>query len=238
MKRLLRVSKLTKKFGGLTACYEVNLDVPAGQIIGLIGPNGAGKTTIFNCITGMYSPDSGRVVFDEIDITGWTAQKICCSGIARTFQVVKPFRSMTVLENVMIGALSKSADTKKAERRAWDILNFTKLEDKASLLPKALTIADLKRLELSRALASQPKLLMLDEAMAGLTPKECEDAVELIMKIKERGITILMVEHVMEVIMPVSDEIVVIDNGQNLFTGVPEEVANNDQVIKAYLGGD
>ncbi len=233
---LLTVQKVTKRFGGLLANDQVDLSVEKGEIIGLIGPNGAGKTTLFNCIAGVYKPDGGQVVFDGRDITGLPPAQICRAGIARTFQVVRPFKSMTVLDNVMLGAFARGPDTAKARKEALEVLDFTGLGPKAQAIAQALTLPDLKRIELARALATGPSLLMLDEVMAGLNPTESEDAIELIRDIRKSGISILMVEHVMEVIMPVSDRVVVIDGGKNLMTGTPEEVSRDPRVIAAYLG--
>jgi branched-chain amino acid transport system ATP-binding protein len=233
---LLNVNQLTKRFGGLLANDKVDLAVRRSEIVGVIGPNGAGKTTLFNCIAGVYAPDDGDVYFQGTRITGWTPPRICRCGIARTFQVMRPFRSLTVLENVMMGAFVHTSSPGEASRTSMKVLDFTGLMEKRNEKAGALTLPDLKRLELSRALATKPTLVMLDEVMAGLTPKECEEAVDLIRQIRATGISIMMVEHVMEVIMPVSDRIVVIDNGRNLATGTPLEVSRDPRVIAAYLG--
>jgi branched-chain amino acid transport system ATP-binding protein len=233
---ILKVEKVTKFFEGLIANNEVDLVVNKGSITGLIGPNGAGKTTLFNCIAGVYKPDNGRIIFNDINIVGWPPQKICRVGIARTFQVPKPFITMNVIDNVIVGALIRYSKPKVAKEKALEVLDFVGLYPKRLLNPDALTIADLKRLEIARALATEPKLLMLDEAMAGLNPAECQDAVRLIKNIQAEGITILMIEHVMEIIIPVSNVVTVIDNGKNLLTGSPDEVVNDPRVITAYLG--
>jgi branched-chain amino acid transport system ATP-binding protein len=232
---LLELNGVTKSFGGVTANNNVSFEVKEGQIVGLIGPNGAGKTTMFSLISGFIKPDRGSVKFDGRDITGIAPEKICKLGLTRTYQVVKPFKDMTVLENVMVGAFSHTSSMKKTREIALDVLEITGLIDKKDLLGRSLTIADKKRLELSRALATRPKLLLLDEVMAGLTPVETQEAVELIRKIS-KDVTLLIIEHVMEVIMPLSDHVIVLDMGQVIARGLPHEIAKNDQVIKAYLG--
>ncbi len=233
---LLEIRGITKRFGGLLANKGIEFGVERGAIVGLIGPNGAGKTTLFNCVTGFYRPDEGKVVFDGRDITGWPPERVCQAGIARTFQIVKPFAQMTVLENVMVGALLRHPTTSASRAAAMEALEFTGLAPKQGMMARNVTIADKKRLEVARALAAGPKLLMLDEAMAGLTPKETQEAIALILRLQARGITILLVEHVMEVVMPISHHIVVLDYGQKIAEGRPEEIANDERVIEAYLG--
>jgi len=233
---LLEVRNLTKRFGGLVANHRINLDINEGEIVGLIGPNGAGKTTLFNCIAGYYKPDEGTVRFMGKDITGHPPERVCKEGIARTFQLVKIFKDMTVLENVMVGALARARNTREARELAMEILEFVGEADKKDVLAGSLTIADKKRLEMARALATKPKLLMLDEVMAGLNPAEVSEAVDLILKIREQGITVFLVEHVMAAIMPISDRIIVLDSGEKIAEGLPEEIASNERVIKAYLG--
>ncbi len=232
---LLEVSGITKRFGGLLANNDIAFHVEQGTIVGLIGPNGAGKTTLFNCVTGFHRPEAGRALFDGVDITGWSPERVCQAGIARTFQIVRPFAQMSVLENVMVGALLRHRGT-AARAAAADLLELTGLAPRQSMLARTLTIADKKRLELARALATRPKLLMLDEAMAGLTPREMQEAVNLVLRLQARGITILLVEHVMEVVMPISDRIVVLDYGQKIAEGRPEEIVHDERVIRAYLG--
>ena len=233
---LLEVRDLTMRFGGLVANDRVSLHVDADEIVGLIGPNGAGKTTLFSCISGTIRATSGQVLLDGQDVVGQAPEEICRRGIARTFQIVRTFREMTVLENVMVGALLRSGGTRQARVDAEEVLELTGLAHKRHVLGAGLTIADRKRVELARALATRPKLLMLDEVMAGLNPRERREAVELVRAAHARGIAILMVEHVMEVIMPISDRVVVLTNGRKLLEDRPEAVARNEEVIKAYLG--
>lgn len=233
---LLEVLNLTKRFGGLVANDNITFQVEEGEIVGLIGPNGAGKTTLFNCIAGVYNADGGSIHFGGRDVTRHTPEQVCKEGIARTFQIVRTFKGMTVLDNVMVGAYLRWSNTSDACRRAMDVLRFTGLIRKKDFLGSALTVADRKRLEFARALATEPKLLMLDEAMAGLNPSESKEAVEMVRAINARGVTILMVEHVMQVVMPISKKIVVLDYGKKIVEDIPANVAKNPEVIKAYLG--
>lgn len=233
---LLEIKNLTKSFGGLTANQKVNIAVEEGEIVGLIGPNGAGKTTLFNCVTGHYRPDSGQVIFDGHDITGWSPERICKAGLVRTFQIVKPFMSMSVLENVMTAGFLHTNSTAVAKKNASELLEFTGLADKRRMVAANLTVADKKRLELTRALATKPKMLMFDEVMAGLTATETNDAIDLILALHRQGITILLVEHVMEVVMPISKRVNVLDYGVKIAEGAPAQIARNERVIKAYLG--
>jgi branched-chain amino acid transport system ATP-binding protein len=202
----------------------------------LIGPNGAGKTTLFNCIAGFYPPTGGNVHFKGNDITGLPANEICLRGIARTFQIVRIFKDMSVLDNVRVGAFSRTNSTVRAKQKALEVLDFCGLAAKKSLLAGGLTIADKKRLEFTKALATEPSLLMLDEAIAGLNQTETAEAVELVKKVRESGITVLLVEHVMEVVMPISSRVVVLDYGRKIAEDTPEKVIHNEEVIKAYLG--
>ena len=233
---LLEVRDLTKRFGGLVANDKVSLTVDAGEIIGLIGPNGAGKTTLFNCIAGVYDPEGGSIIFDGRDITRGTPEQVCQAGVARTFQIVRVFKGMTVLDNVMVGSYLRSMSTSTAKTHATEVLRFTGLYAKKDMMASALTIADKKRLELARALATRPRLLMLDEVMAGLNSTESQEAVEIIRTINRQGVTILMVEHVMEIIMPISGRLVVLDYGKKIVEDTPDNVAKNPDVIRAYLG--
>lgn len=233
---LLEVRGLTKQFGGLMANNDVTLTVDEGEIVGLIGPNGAGKTTLFNCITGYYKPTSGSVRFQGKEITGWPPDRVCKTGVARTFQIVRVLKEMTVLENVMVGAFLRHGQTKEARRKAQEILEFTGLAPRREQLARNLTIANKKRLELARALATEPKLLFLDEAMAGLNPSETNDAVDMVRKLSQQNVTIVLVEHVMKVIMPLAHRVVVLDSGQLIADDKPERIATNERVIEAYLG--
>ncbi|MGI8644461.1 MAG: ABC transporter ATP-binding protein [Thermomicrobiales bacterium] len=236
MPALLDLANVSKRFGGLEANRDVSFTVDEGQIVGLIGPNGAGKTTIFNCISGFFPPSDGTIRFAGKEIGGWAAERVLRAGLARTFQVVRTFAEMTVLDNVMIGAFARTNRASEARDRSLELLAFTGLADKRHAYGSDLTIADKKRLELTRALATRPRLLMLDEAMAGLNPVERSQAVELIRAIRDRGVTVLLVEHVMEVVMPISDHVVVLDSGRKIAEGHPTDVVRNPDVIAAYLG--
>ncbi len=233
---LLEVQGLSKHFGGLVANDRIDLRVDKGEIVGLIGPNGAGKTTLFNCIAGFYPPTGGNVQFKGDDITGLPANEICLRGIARTFQIVRIFKDMSVLDNVMVGAFNRTNSAARAKQKALEVLDFCGLAPKKSMLAGGLTIADKKRLEFTKALATEPSLLMLDEAIAGLNQTETAEAVELVKKVRESGITVLLVEHVMEVVMPISSRVVVLDYGKKIAEDTPEKVIQNEEVIKAYLG--
>ena len=232
----LEVQGVTKRFGGLLANDDVSFTVNGGEIVSIIGPNGAGKSTLFNCITGFYRPNAGLVRFGGQDITHLNADRICKLGIARTFQIVQIISDMTVLENVMTGAFLRSARNGAARAKAEEVLRFTGLIEKRDAGATALTIADKKRLEVSMALATLPTLLMLDEAMAGLTPVELKEMIVLIRKVRESGVTLVIVEHVMEAVMELSDRVIVINSGRKIVEGTPKEVVVNPEVIQAYLG--
>jgi len=232
----LEVQGITKRFGGLIANEDVSFTVNQGEILSIIGPNGAGKSTLFNCITGFYRPNAGRIFFRGKDITQHSAHKICKLGVARTFQVVQVISDMTVLENVMTGTYLRTYNRRDVREKAEEILRFTGLYEKRDTLGPDLTIADKKRLEVSMALGTQPTLLMLDEAMAGLTPVELREMMALIRKIRENGVTLIIVEHVMEAVMELSDRVVVINSGRKIVEGVPAEIVRNPEVIQAYLG--
>ena len=233
---ILEVNALTMLFGSLSALKGVSLSVKSGEILGLIGPNGAGKTTFFNCITGYLSSTLGSIHFQGKEITRFPPHRICHLGICRTFQIVQVFQEMTVLENVMMGSFCHHANTKKSMELAREILELTGLAEKSDQIAGSLTLVDQKRIELSRALATQPKLLLLDEVMAGLNPTETEEAVELVRKVHQQGVILIVVEHVMEVIMSLCERIAVFDSGELIADGPPEEIVHNDRVIEAYLG--
>jgi branched-chain amino acid transport system ATP-binding protein len=233
---LLRVDNVTKKFGGITANQNVSFEVGAGKIVGLIGPNGAGKTTMFNSIAGYFPPTSGDIWLDGKKISGFTPEQCAHAGIGRTFQVARTFTSMTAQENVMVGAFLKDRSVTNARHTAADMLNFVNLGRFRDKPAGSMTISEQRRLAVARALAVQPKLLLMDEVMAGLNPTEVKDMVDVVLKIRDKGISCLIVEHVLEGIMPIADGIVVLDYGKKIAEGTPEEVSNNPQVIAAYLG--
>jgi branched-chain amino acid transport system ATP-binding protein len=234
---LLDVRGLAKRFRGLQAVDDVSFTVPKGGIVALIGPNGAGKTTTFNLIAGVFAPDRGSVVLDGADITGLRADQACRAGIARTFQVVKPFGSLTVLENVMVGAFKATADGVAARRGALVILDRLGLADKAGTVAKSLSLPERKKLETARALATQPKILLLDEVMAGLRPIEIDAMVGMFADLsRETGLTILLTEHVMRAVMALSHHIVVLHHGQKICEGTPEQVSHDPRVLECYLG--
>jgi branched-chain amino acid transport system ATP-binding protein len=233
---LLDVRGLTKRFGGLLANDDVSFTVSEGEIVSIIGPNGAGKSTLFNCITGFYPPNAGHVLYGGRDITRLAADRICKLGIARTFQIVQVIADMTVLENVMTGAFLRSARNGAAHEKAEEVLRFAGLHEKRDAAATSLTIEAKKRLEVSMALATQPKLLMLDESMAGLNPVELRGMIALLRRVRANGVTLVIVEHVMEAVMELSDRVIVINSGKKIVEGPPKEVVVNPQVIQAYLG--
>lgn len=232
----LEINNVSKHFGGLKAVDQVSLSIEKGQIYGLIGPNGAGKSTLFNCVAGAYPPTIGDVVFNGEHITGMKPWDICKKKIARTFQIVKPFQTKSVLYNVMVGAFVRSTNPSEVRDMALDALERLHLADKKDILSKNLTIADRKRLEIARAIATDPELLLLDECMAGLRPNEVDEVLDLIRSIRDSGVTIFMIEHIMRAIMNLSDQITVIHFGKKIMEGTPEEVSKDERVIKAYLG--
>ncbi len=236
LKPLLEVKNITMKFGSLVANENVSFAIHDNEIVSLIGPNGAGKTTLFNCITGFYRPLGGRVVYDGRDITGMPPFEICRLGITRTFQIVKTLNEMTVEENVMTGAFLHTRSRKEAGAITEEILDLTALVRKKDIPGANLTIADRKRVEIARALATKPRILMLDECMAGLNRTEIKDVMNLCLRLKEQGLSLLIVEHIMEAIMPISDNVVVLNAGKKITEGMPQDVVNNEEVIKAYLG--
>jgi branched-chain amino acid transport system ATP-binding protein len=234
---VLNVDAISKRFSGLQAVSSVSFTVPQGGIIGLIGPNGAGKTTIFNLIAGVFRPDSGRIVLEGTDIAGWRPDQACGAGIGRTFQLVRPFGALTVLENVMVGAFKRRASPISARSRAFDILDRLGLADKARMPANTLTLPERKRLEAARALATEPKLLLLDEVMSGLRPLEVDTMVRVFADLsRESRLAILMTEHVMRAVMALSQHVIVVHHGQKICEGSPEVVARDSKVIACYLG--
>ena len=232
----LVISGLSKRFGGLRAVQDVSFTVKENETVALIGPNGAGKTTSFHLITGFHRPDTGSVKAYGREIVGLKPHDICALGLARTFQVAKPFGAMTVLDNVMTGAFLRSKNMTVARDKAREAIEFVGLSAREQTAAKDLTTIDQRRLEMARALATEPRLLLLDEVMAGLNPAEIDQAVALIGKLSGKGLTIVIVEHVMRAIMAVARHIVVLDHGQKIAEGTPKEIVENPEVIRAYLG--
>ncbi len=236
MAALLRVDQLRKHFGGLAAIHNVTFAVSRGEILGIIGPNGAGKTTLFNLISGYLAPTGGDIVFDGTPVTGYPPYALARRGLGRTFQLVRPFPRLTVLENALMGAFLRAPARADAERRARDVLGFVGLGPVATHPATSLTQAALKRLEIAKVLAMQPQLLLLDEVVAGLNQTETDAAIALIRQIHATGVTIVIVEHVMRVIMGISQRLLVLNHGEVIAEGPPQAVANNPDVIAAYLG--
>jgi branched-chain amino acid transport system ATP-binding protein len=236
MAEALVIRNLSKRFGGLRAVQDVSFSVKENETMALIGPNGAGKTTSFNLITGYYRPDSGSVSAFGRELVGLRPHDVCALGLARTFQVAKPFGAMTVLANVMTGAFLRDKHVDAAAAKAREAIDFVGLSAKTDSAARDLTTIDQRRLEMARALATEPRLLLLDEVMAGLNPSEIDQAVALVEKLSQRGLTIVIVEHVMRAIMAVARHIVVLDHGQKIAEGAPKDIVANPDVIRAYLG--
>jgi branched-chain amino acid transport system ATP-binding protein len=233
---ILQAENITKAFGGLAALKEVSFGVEEGEILGLIGPNGAGKTTLFNVISGFFRSDQGRVVFAGETVSHLKAPNLCRRGLVRTFQVVKPFGNLTALQNVMVGSFLRTADPGLARERALEVMDLVGLSGRRDTAAKSLTISDRKRLEVARALATGPRLLLLDEVMAGLNPTELVQMLEILKRIRDQGVTLLVIEHIMAAIMTISERILVLHHGEKIAEGAPKEVAGDKRVIDAYLG--
>jgi len=233
---ILSANELTKRFGGLTAVGDLSFELGQGEILALIGPNGAGKTTVFNCLSGFLTPDEGNVFFEEKRLSGLQPFQICQLGMARTFQIVKPFLTISVLDNVMVGALSRERSTVRAEKKSFEIIEFVGLSSWANKEAQGLPLPLRKRLELARALATQPKVLLLDEVMAGLNPTEVDELIVLLKEVNREGISIFLIEHVMRGVMALSNRVIVINYGVKIAEGTPEDVVKDREVIEAYLG--
>lgn len=233
---LLQVKDVSKFFGGLAAVSGVSFEVNENEILGIIGPNGAGKTTLFNVINGFYKPSKGDIILNGKSVAGRKPHEICKAGMARTFQIVRPLRRLSVFDNVLASAFLRAKNKADAEKIATEVLQFTDLYEDKDTLSKGLPLGKRKRLEIARALATRPKLLLLDESFAGLNPAELDKSIEIIRNIKKSGITVMIIEHHMKVIMSISDRIVVLTYGQKIAEGTPDEIRHNQQVIEAYLG--
>lgn len=235
---LLRVENVTKRFGGITANENISFTLEAGTIVGLIGPNGAGKTTMFNCIAGSASPTSGSIWLGEHNITGFSPEKCARAGIARTFQIARTFTSMTAIENVMVGTFLSDRNVSRAREKAMTLLALVNLNHHAEKAASSMTISEQRRLAVARAMAIRPRVLLMDEVMAGLNPSEVKEMVAAVTNIRDQGVSCLIVEHVLEGIMPIADNIVVLDYGKKIADAPPAQVSNDPVVIAAYLGDD
>jgi len=233
---LLQVRGISKRFGGLQAVQDLSFDLHRGEILALLGPNGAGKTTAFNMIAGFFRADQGSILFEGRDIAGHKPWDICRAGIARTFQLSKPFGDLTVVENLMVGGFVRSAEIDAIRGKALAIADFLGMAHQAETEVQHLTAFDRRKLELGRALSTEPKLLLMDEVVAGATPSEAQEMVELVRRIRDRGITILIVEHVMKVIMALSERVIVMESGRLIANGIPKDVVRQPEVLKAYFG--
>jgi branched-chain amino acid transport system ATP-binding protein len=233
---ILEVERLTKRFGGVSANDGVSFGVEEGAIVGLLGPNGAGKTTLFNCVTGYLRPDAGHVRFAGADVTGHTPSQLARAGLVRTFQVVRVFKALSALDNVVVAALLRARGVPEARAEAARVLGEVGLAERAGIRARELTMAERKRLELARALATRPRVLLLDEVLSGLTPREVTAAVELVRRIRAGGVTVVLVEHVLEAVMPLAERVVVLDHGRKIAEGTPAEVSREHAVVEAYLG--
>lgn len=238
MSEILQIEHLSKHFGGLKAVNDFSMTVEKGEIHALIGPNGAGKTTLFNLVSGFLTPSAGTITFDGKNVTNDKSYHLCSKGLVRTYQIVQPFRGMTTLDNVMVGGFTHTDRVSLAREKAMRALQIVKLDQKAAVQARNLNLCEQKRLEVARALATEPKLIMLDEVMAGLNPTEVAEVMDIVLEIRELGITVVIIEHIMQAVMSISDNITVLSFGQKIAEGVPSEIATNPEVISVYLGSD
>lgn len=238
MSDILTIDHLSKHFGGLKAVDDFSMNVEKGEIHALIGPNGAGKTTLFNLISGFITPSSGTVTFDGHNVTNMKPYRLCSRGLVRTYQIVQPFRGMSTLDNVMVGGFTHTSKTAVAREKAKRALEITKLDHKSNVQARSLNLCEQKRLEVARAMATEPKLIMLDEVMAGLNPGEVTEVMDIVLDIKKLGVTVIIIEHIMQAVMSISDNITVLSFGKKIAEGKPNEIASNPDVISVYLGSD